>query len=141
MDPRQLTPKLSVSPQIAPEEVEAIAAAGFTTIICNRPDGEVPPTLQAASVEAAAQAAGLAFVLNPVVHSSMTPDVIERQRVAIEESPGPVFAYCQSGTRCTVIWMLGAAPTTPPDELIATAARAGYDLAALAPRLDALHQG
>ncbi|MBS8226388.1 TIGR01244 family sulfur transferase [Vannielia litorea] len=140
MDPRQLTPKHSVSPQIAPEEVEAIAAAGFTTIICNRPDGEVPPGLQAAAVQEAAEAAGLAFVVNPVVHSSMTPEVVERQRTAIEESAGPVLAYCQSGTRCTVLWMLGAAPSTPTDELVATAARAGYDLAALAPRLDALRK-
>ncbi|MBY6046685.1 TIGR01244 family phosphatase [Vannielia litorea] len=139
--PRQLTPKLSVSPQISPEEVQAIAEAGFSTIICNRPDGEVPPGLQAADVAAAAEAAGLAFIVNPVVHSSMTAEVVTRQRAAIEESAGPVLAYCQSGTRCTVLWMLGAAPDTPPAELIQTAARAGYDLAALAPRLQALHEG
>ncbi len=141
MPPRQLTPKLSVSPQIAPEEVKALAEAGFSTIICNRPDGEVPPGLQAADIGAAAEAAGLAFVVNPVTHSTMTPEVIAQQRAAIEGAPGPVLAYCQSGTRCTVLWMLGAAPTTPPDELITTAARAGYDLAALAPRLEALHEG
>ncbi|MCO6382707.1 TIGR01244 family sulfur transferase [Oceanicola sp. 502str15] len=141
MPPRQLTPKLSVSPQISPEEVQALAEAGFATVICNRPDGEVPPGLQAADIGAAVEAAGLVFVVNPVVHSSMTPEVVASQREAIESSPGPVLAYCQSGTRCTVLWMLGAAASTPPDELIATAARAGYDLAALAPRLEALHEG
>ncbi|SIN83256.1 TIGR01244 family sulfur transferase [Vannielia litorea] len=138
---RQLTPKLSVSPQISPDEVQALAEAGFATIICNRPDGEVPPGLQASDVGAAAEAAGLTFIVNPVVHSSMTDEVIARQREAIEAAPGPVLAYCQSGTRCTVLWMLGAAPDTPPAELIEAAARAGYDLGMLTPRLEALHQG
>ena len=141
MEPRQLTPKLSVSPQIAPEEVQAIADAGFSTIICNRPDSEVPPHLQAAELQRAAEAAGLEFVLNPVVHTAMTEEIVARQHDTIAAAPGPVLAYCQSGTRCTVLWMLGAATATPSDELISTAAEAGYDLAALKGRLDALHQG
>ena len=40
MDIRRVTPDLAVSPQIAPEEIEAVKAAGFASIVCNRPDGE-----------------------------------------------------------------------------------------------------
>src|SRR3546814_18077986 len=36
----KLTSRLSTSPQIRPDEVEEVAAAGFRSIICNRPDGE-----------------------------------------------------------------------------------------------------
>ena len=42
MDLKRLTPTLSVAPQIAPDDLPAAAAAGFTTLICNRPDGEQP---------------------------------------------------------------------------------------------------
>lgn len=139
MDPRQLTPKLSVTPQIEPEEVAAIAAAGFGTIICNRPDSEVPLELRADRIAQAAAEAGLEFVVNPVVHTSMTPEIVARQREAIESASAPVLAYCQSGTRSTVLWLLGAAAETPSDELLATAAAAGYQLGALKPQLDQLH--
>ena len=42
MDPRTLTPRYTVSPQITPEDIPAIKEAGFTTVICNRPDQEIP---------------------------------------------------------------------------------------------------
>jgi sulfide:quinone oxidoreductase len=35
-----LTPAFAVAPQISPEDVQAIAAAGYKSIICNRPDDE-----------------------------------------------------------------------------------------------------
>jgi len=141
MDIRPLTDYLSVSPQIALEDMPAIAAAGFGTVICNRPDSEVLPALHATRMAEAAEAAGLTFVINPAVHSGMTADLIERQKRAIEASQKPVLAYCQSGTRCTVIWMLSEAATTPADDLIDIAAKAGYPLHALKPQLEAQRQG
>jgi uncharacterized protein (TIGR01244 family) len=138
MDIREITPAYSVSPQIAPEDIPVIAAAGFTTVLCNRPDGEVPPGLQADDLRAAAEAAGLTFVVNPVVHTAMTEAVVARQRDTIAEG-GRTLAYCASGTRSTVVWMLGAAATTAPDALLAAALRAGYQLEGLRPQLEALH--
>ncbi|EAQ04767.1 hypothetical protein OB2597_05775 [Pseudooceanicola batsensis HTCC2597] len=137
MDIRQVTPRYSVSPQIAPEDMEAIRAAGFTTVICNRPDAENPPEWQAAAMEKAARDAGLEFVDIPLTHQTMTPENIGRQTEAIEGAAGPVLAYCASGTRCTVIWSLGrAAEGMPADEILATAGKAGYDLSGLRPRLE-----
>lgn len=43
MDIKQLSTNYAVSPQIDAADVVAIARAGFKTIICNRPDMEVPP--------------------------------------------------------------------------------------------------
>ena len=40
MDLKRITPTLSVSPQIAPDDMASLKAAGFSAIICNRPDGE-----------------------------------------------------------------------------------------------------
>ena len=53
MDIRAITPTYAVSPQIALEDLPAIKAAGYTTIINNRPDGEIPPHLHHAQMQAA----------------------------------------------------------------------------------------
>ena len=140
MDIRQLTPRYSVSPQIAVEDVADIAAAGFTTVICNRPDEEVPPSHQAAAVKAAAEAAGLSFEVLPITHQSMTPQTVATQGALVAESKGPVLAYCASGTRCSVIWALGAANEMSVDDVLETTHRAGYSLDNLRPTLEAISQ-
>ena len=40
MDLKKITDKVTVSPQITAGEMDAIKAAGFRAIICNRLDGE-----------------------------------------------------------------------------------------------------
>ena len=137
MDIRTVTPRYSVTPQIAPEDVGAIKAAGFTKVICNRPDAENPPELQAAAMEQAVKAEGLDFVSIPLTHQTMTPDNIALQEEAVASAEGPVLAYCASGTRCTVIWSLArAAEGMSADEILKTASDAGYDLSGLRPRLE-----
>lgn len=140
MDIREITPRYSVSPQISAEDIPAIVAAGFTCIICNRPDGENPPSHYASEIEAAAKAAGLAFVTNPLTHETMTADRLALQRGTLEGAEGKVLAYCASGTRSTVAWMLGHADTMDADTLIGAAAAGGYQLEALRPQLELLAQ-
>ena len=140
MDIRHLTPAYAVTPQIAVEDVPAIAAAGFGTVICNRPDAEVPPSHQAAALKAAVEGAGMTFVVNPVTHAGLNMDMVETQANAMAASDKPVLAYCASGNRSSVVWALGQAGTQSPDDLIATTAKAGYDLSGLRRQLEALHQ-
>lgn len=135
MEPRQITSRYFVSPQIDPQDLAAAAEAGFTTVICNRPNSEVPPSHQSDAIAAAAKAAGLEFQVLELTHQTMTPDNIARQRDMIAASSGPVLAYCASGTRCSIIWALGQANNTPVDDILATASKAGYDLSGLRPRL------
>lgn len=135
MDIRALTPTYAVSPQIDPSDLPAIKAAGYTTVIDNRPDGEIAPHLHAATMQAAAEALGLSFVANPVVGGAMTPENVATQRAAIEAASGPVFAYCASGNRSSVVWALAHAGTRPADELIGIPARFGYQLEHLRPML------
>ena len=140
MDIRQITPSYSVSPQIDPADMVAIREAGFTRIICNRPDTEIPPHLHATEMAKAASDAGLEFEVLPLTHDTMTPENIARQMSLAEEASGPVLAYCASGTRCSVIWSLGKASegALSVDEILSTTAGAGYDLAGLRPRLEQL---
>ena len=138
MDLRQITDTYTVAPQLEPGDMAALAAQGVTTVICNRPDGENPPPLQAAAMQAAAEAAGLAFVFNPVVGGQLTMDNVEEQRDAIDGSDGPVVAYCASGNRSTIVWALGQAGDLPTDEIIARGEKWGYQLEWLRPQIEAL---
>ena len=138
MDIRQITPTYFVAPQVDPAEMAEIAAAGITTVICNRPDAEVPPSLQAEAVEAAAQAAGLTFVRLPLTHQTMTPDNVAAHLSHITTAEGPVLAYCASGTRSTIAWCLGQAGNMTTDDILAAAQAGGYELSNMRPTLDAI---
>src|SRR3546814_8783006 len=66
-----LTDALSVAPQLFPEDMQAVADAGFKSVIINRPDLEGGPQQPlSADVMAAARAAGLAVEYQPVVGSA-----------------------------------------------------------------------
>jgi uncharacterized protein (TIGR01244 family) len=104
MDVRQITEDYSVSQQITPDEVAAIKAAGFKTVICNRPDDEQPGQPSHDAIKAAVEAAGLTFRYIPVVSGQMTMENVEDQAAALGEVDGPVLAYCRSGTRCTNLY-------------------------------------
>ena len=99
MDIRAITPDYAVSPQIEPGDLPAIKAAGYVTVIDNRPDGEIPPNLHSSEMRRAAEALGLVFVVNPVIGGQITMDNVTAQGAAIAGSSGPVFAYCASGNR------------------------------------------
>jgi len=128
MDIRPLTPELSVAPQIAITDLPAISAAGFRTLICNRPDGESPDQPRWVEIEAAARAAGLATHFLPAATGQVTPALGAQFAALLETADKPVLAYCRSGTRSATLWALGARASTPVPTLLETAARAGYDL-------------
>jgi uncharacterized protein (TIGR01244 family) len=138
MDIRQISPDYAVSPQIDPTDMPAIKAAGFRTIICNRPDAEVPHELSAEVMRIAAEEAGIAFVVNPVTHQTLNMDMVATQMAELADGKGPVLAYCASGTRSSIVWSLGQAGKMPTDAIISATAKAGYDLSNLRPRLDAI---
>ena len=136
---RTVNESISVAPQIAVAEVADLAAAGFTTIVNNRPDDEEPDQPSGAEIEAAAVAAGLAYVAIPVTHAGFSHPQLDAMAAALVDSKGPVLAYCRSGTRSCNLWALAAAKSgRNPDLLVAQAEGAGYDLSTIRPMLDAL---
>ena len=138
MDIRQITPTYFVAPQLDPADMPDIAAAGITTVICNRPDAEVPPPFQAEALQTAAEAAGLTFHRLPLTHTTMTPDNVARHAEIIAEADGPVLAYCASGTRSTVVWTLGHAKSLGVDAVLEAARAGGYALDNIRPTLEAI---
>lgn len=138
MDIRPLTPDYAVSPQIFLSDIAKIKAAGYLTVIDNRPDGEIAPDLHTEAMRAAVEGAGLTFVANPVIGGAMTMQNVEAQAAAIAESAGPVLAYCASGNRSSVVWALANAGQMSVDDLIGLPAQHGYALDHLRPQIEAL---
>lgn len=103
MEPTKLDDTLFVAGQVRPEEVEQLAKAGFKSIICNRPDHEEPGQPDFAEVAAAAQAQGMEARHIPVDAARPVETQKDAFARALEELPGPVFAYCRTGNRCTML--------------------------------------
>ncbi|MEO0485656.1 MAG: TIGR01244 family sulfur transferase [Pseudomonadota bacterium] len=137
MDIRRISDTYAVSPQIEPTDVPEIAAAGFTCVVCNRPDLEIPIELHAQVMRAAVEAAGLMFIDNPIEGRAMTIENVAAQDQALTSADGPVLAYCASGTRSSIVWCLSQAGSMPTADIINAAAEAGYDLSFMAAQLDA----
>ena len=136
---RHINESISVAPQIAVEQVAEIAAAGFKTIVNNRPDDEDAGQPSGDAIRTAAEAAGLKYVSIPVTHSGFSHPQIDAMTQALTDSDGPVLAYCRSGTRSCNLWALAAAKAgRNPNLLLAQAEDAGYDLRGIRPMLDAL---
>lgn len=101
-----LTDAFAVAPQLGPDDMQAVADAGYKSVIINRPDGEGGAEQpSSADVMAAARAAGLVIEYQPVVSGAMTPADVVRFRQLLNDLPAPVLAYCRSGTRCTHLFM------------------------------------
>lgn len=137
MEYKTISETITVSPQIRAADVPAIAAAGYRSILCNRPDGESPDQPGFAEIEAAARTAGLETWFQPVISGKVTDRDSADFRAAIAALPKPVFAYCRTGTRCAILWSLAQAGELSVEEIMRATKSAGYDLAALAPRLGA----
>ncbi len=130
-DIRKVTDGFSVAPQITEDDVDAIAAAGFKTLMANRPDGEGgvdQPRMGA--IRTRAEALGLTFVAIPF-SGAPTPEILERVNSALAEAPAPVLAYCRTGTRSVTAWALTHAGQGMGDEIVEAAGEAGYDLSSL----------
>jgi len=141
-DIRSINDRISVAPQILPEDMAAIKAAGFVAIVNNRPDDEDSGQPSGDAIRAAAEAAGLAYSAIPVTHAGFSHPQIDAMAAALTAADGPVLAYCRSGTRSCNLWALAAAKAgRDPELLVAQARGAGYDLAGMKPTLDALAGG
>jgi uncharacterized protein (TIGR01244 family) len=131
LDVKRINDRVSVSPQIGPDDIPALKAAGFATIINNRPDGEAPDQPSAAVMQAAAENAGMAYHYIPLGRDGVSPQMVEDTKTVLEGSSGPVLAYCRSGTRSTTLWALSQAGEMPAQEIVQAAAHAGYDMSHL----------
>ena len=137
---RKIDDKTYASPQIELADVAEASALGIGMIINNRPEDESADQTPGAEIEAAARAAGIAYIAIPVTHAGFSMPQVEAMEAALAAAGDkPVLAYCRSGTRSTLLWSLAQARMgMPTDAIAASAAGAGYDVGPIMPQLDFL---
>lgn len=130
-DIRKVTDGLAVAPQLLPRDMATAAALGYRLVINNRPDGEQPGQPTAAEMQAAAEAAGLAYHHIPILGGA-SPQQLQTMAEAIAQADGPTLAFCRSGSRSITAWAVGRAVAGDDrHQLAEQAAAAGYDLSAV----------
>ncbi len=103
---RPIDAQCSVAPQAEPADMAALAAAGFRSVINNRPDfehGPGQPTHE--DIAAAAHAAGLTYRFLPVSGGFQSPEEIATCAALLAELPAPVLMFCRSGARSTQLYL------------------------------------
>ena len=129
----QLTETLSVAAQVTPQDIPNIAAQGFSTVVCNRPDGEVPDQASMDAIETACNDANLLFVRYPVDALNFPGPDLEGLGELFDDAGQRVLAYCRTGTRCANLWVA----TRSEEErqaAIKVARNIGFDLSMVTPR-------
>ena len=135
MDIKKLTSKISVAPQITPADMKAIKDQGFRAIICNRPDGEGADQPTFKEIEAEATKHGLDAAYLPIVAGKVGDDDADCFADLMTELPGPVLAYCRTGTRSATLWSLTQAETLDVAQILSATKAAGYDMAGVVRRI------
>lgn len=138
-DFRKLAETVYASPQITADDVAAAQALGVTLIVNNRPEHESDDQTPGDEIEAAARAAGIAYLAIPITHAGFSLPQVAAMSEALAGAEGPVLAYCRSGTRSTLLWALAEARRGADASALAhAAAQAGYDLTPVRAAMDAL---
>ena len=135
---KRLTDSMFVAGQLTPDDIATARDAGFTGIVNNRPDGEAADQPTGAEIEAAANAAGIAYRAVPVGSAGFSMPQVEAMSEATGAS-AKTLAFCRTGTRSTLLWAMAQAKEgRDPDEIARDAAQAGYDIAPVRTTLDML---
>lgn len=103
---QSVTLDFSVAPQLDAVAMSAVAAAGFRSVINNRPDFEGGPEQpRHVDIEAAACAAGLEYRFHPVSGAYQSEEEIAIFRELLTTLPTPILAFCRSGARSTKLYL------------------------------------
>jgi len=120
-----------VSDQITEEDIEQLKEAGFKTIFCNRPDNEEQNQVTVKSIQDKAIESGLNFIHQPVIGGQISQNDIDQFSDYYDAAEKPIFAYCRTGTRSSMLWALSESGKRSIDEILQLTSAAGYNLSNL----------
>lgn len=138
--PIPVTDTFFVSPQLTADDIREAATNGFTLIVNNRPDGEMPGQPTSAELETATREAGIAYAYLPVDSGGITPHHTGGLESAIDDAEdGKTLAFCKSGMRSLLVWSYAEARFGKPvGQIIDEARLAGFDISGHEPALTML---
>ena len=103
----------STTGQIDEEDLREIAAAGYQSVICNRPDNEDGGRhVSSGKLAAACEKLGLAFSYLPADATHLSKEHGAALRRLLVSMPPPILAFCRTGNRSTNIFRLANAAET-----------------------------
>ena len=95
--------RVAIGGQPTPEEVRALADAGFAAILNLREDAEENDALHAR----AARESGLQLYRVPVSKTNPTDESVARfLKVTDDETLYPIYIFCAEGNRAAAFWMI-----------------------------------
>lgn len=101
----EIDANFSTSPQIDVEDLPEIKAAGFKSVICNRPDNEDGGTHPDHNfLESEARKLGLEFAYLPVIPGQINEGHVAQFKTLIGKLPAPVLGYCRMGMRAKTLY-------------------------------------
>jgi sulfide:quinone oxidoreductase len=86
-------------------------------------------------IETAARALGLEARYLPITAGKVQDEDATAFGKLLTELPGPVLAYCRTGTRSATLWSLAVAKDKPVADILAATKAAGYDMAGVVRRI------
>lgn len=89
--------------------LEALAKAGYRSIVSLLPENEGTPSLPLTEEESYARSLGLSFYHFPVSMAEMSPEMINRFRAFVAEIPTPTYLHCATGKRSGALIMMHVA--------------------------------
>ncbi len=112
-DIKSINPEFAVCGALTPDDMHAVATAGYRTVINNRPDNEDGPA-QATSADLARAAAGhgMTYVHHPVVPNQISDADVAQFGTFIGTLPKPILAFCRSGGRAAKLYRLATGERT-----------------------------
>jgi len=100
----RLSTRFYVAHQITAEDLPAIGAAGYKTIINNRPDGEQVDQPFSSDLATEAARLNIAYFYLPVVGGSISDKDVDAFKQASESIYSPILMFCRTGARCRELW-------------------------------------
>jgi uncharacterized protein (TIGR01244 family) len=137
---RPLSANVSIAIGAAPvaADLAAIKAAGFSSLIDFRLDGEAQAHESDSARHRAAEAVGLAYARIPAAkHELFTDAVVAPAAALLTAARGPILAHCASGQRAAIIWAAATARREPVGDVLEALRTAGLDLEFLRDDLEA----
>ena len=102
---KNLDKDYAVTGQILPAQIPAVAAAGFKSIVCARPDNEDHGQPSFNEVAREAERAGIQIIHVPVA-GMVSQGAFMKFEQAMKQMPKPVLAYCRSGGRAASLYSM-----------------------------------
>lgn len=127
----RINSQFAVADQVALEDIPAIAEAGFTVLVNNRPDGEAPGQPGSEAIAAAAAEHGLEYRHYPVTAQTFPGPAPGKLGEVFDPGQGATLAFCRSGTRSVNLWLSSREASVLAAEA-EQVRRLGYDLSMLA---------